>query len=188
MKAKSKFGDVCMAKIERSVHTKSGLKLGGVFIAECERDGKIIWREEVHNIATNEGLDAILDIMFHASTQITTWYLLLTDAAETAAAGMTYGTPVFSESSAYTEANRPAWGEGASSSQSMTNATAADFTSNATTTFYGAALVGGGTDADTKDDQAGGGTLYAYSEFPSERSVVSGDVVHLTYTLTSADN
>jgi hypothetical protein len=49
-------------------------------------------------------------------------------------------------------------------------------------------LVGGGTDANTKDDQAGGGTLWCSAQFATSKNVDSGDTIDLTYTLTSADD
>ena len=75
-----------------------------------------------------------------------------------------------------------------SEAQSMTNtASKATFTMNATKTIYGAALVGGGTDGNTKGDTAGGGTLYAGAKFSSSQAVVSSDVLQIVVTLTSAD-
>lgn len=169
------------------------LKLQGVGITslwewEHFRDGKLFDEWKDHNIVTDEGLDALLDIMFHASTQLTTWYVLIFETDTTPAAGTTYAVPVWTESAAYGEGTRPAYTEAAASSQSMTNsANKAVFTMNATKTIYGAGLVGGGTDADTKSDAAGGGTLYCASQFAAAKSVVNTDVLNVTITLTSAD-
>ena len=144
------------------------------------------WRER--NVVTNEGLDAILDIMFHGSTQITTWYLLIFESDTTPAAGTTYAVPVFTECTAYDEAGRPEFQEAAASGQSMTNsANKASFTISATKTLYGAALVGGGTDADTKGDAAGGGTMYCAAKFSASKPVEDDDVFKVTCTLTAAD-
>ena len=172
-----------------NVKERDGVKLGGIFNVECYRKGKLIWSEKVHNLVTDEGLNALLDIMFHADTQITTWYCLLVESDTSPAAGMTYATPTFTESTAYDEATRPEYEEAAASGKSMTNsANKATFTISATKTMYGAAIVGGGTDPNTKGDSAGGGTLYCYAQFSSSRSVIDDDVINLTYTLTSADD
>lgn len=165
------------------------VKLGGRFVVECFRGGVLLWKEDVHNLVTNQGLNHILDAVLHGSTQITTWYCCLIESDTNAAAGMTYAVPVYTESTAYDEATRPAYVEAAASSQSITNsANKAVFTISGTKTMYGASLVGGGTGGNTKGDAAGGGTLLCYAKFGSSRSVVDDDVINLTYTLSAADD
>jgi len=140
------------------------------------------------NICTDEGVNAILDIMFHASTQITTWYVLIFESNTTPAAGTTYAVPVFTESTAYDESTRPEYVEAAASSKSLTNsANKASFTINATKTIYGGALVGGGTDASTKADTAGGGTMFCASLFGASKSVIDDDIIRITITINGAD-
>jgi hypothetical protein len=165
-------------------------KLGGFFEVECnDKKGRLKWRERVHNIWTNEGLDHMLNVILHGSTQIGTWYCTMSETNTTPAAGMTYAAPSFTETQAYDEATRPVYNEAASSSQSITNAAnKAVFTINATKTLYGAGLKGGGSAATTKGDTAGGGTLLCYSLFTSPRSVVAADVVNLTYVVPGADD
>jgi hypothetical protein len=169
---------------------RSGAKFKGIFQIECrDKNGNLKWIEDICNLVTNEGLDAILDIMLHGSTQITPWYCLLVESDTAPAAGMTYATPTFTESTAYDEATRPEYEEAAASSQSITNsANKATFTINATKTMYGAAIVGGGSAPNTKGNTAGGGTLFCYAKFSSSRSVVDDDVINLTYTLSAADD
>lgn len=155
---------------------------------EHYRDGKLIDQWHETNICTDEGLNALLNIMFHASTQITTWYLLIFETDTTPAAGTTYAVPVFTECTAYTEGTRPEFVEAAASSKSLSNsANKADFTMNATKTIYGAALVGGGSAPTTKGNTAGGGTMYCASKFASSKAVESTDVLKVTCTLTASD-
>jgi hypothetical protein len=169
---------------------QEGLRIGGVYTLECySPSGELKWAEEVHNVCTDEGIDHMLDSTFHAATQITTWYCGIVESDTTAAAGMTYATPTFTECTAYAEGTRPEYEEAAASSKSITNsANKATFTINDTKTLYGAFICGGGTAASTKGNTAGGGTLFCYSKFASSRSVVSGDTVNLTYTLSGADS
>lgn len=205
VKAGASLGDRAIAQVIKRLHLRDGSRFGGVFTVECWRwhdaDGRrfrdsrgrferrLIWSEAVSNIVTNEELDHILNVEFHAATQITAWYCLLVESDTNPAAGMTYATPVFTECTAYDEATRPAFTEAAASSQSITNsANKAEFTISGTKTLYGAALVGGGTDADTKGDAAGGGTLACYAKFASSKNVEDDDVVQLTYTLSAADD
>lgn len=166
------------------------IRFGGRFLVECfDKSGNLKWKEDVHNIVTNEGLNALLNIMLHGSTQITTWYCLLFESDTTPAAGTTYATPVFTESTAYDESTRPAYNEAAASSQSITNsANKAVFTISGTKTMYGAALVGGGSAPSTKGDTAGGGTMFCAAKFSSARSVVDDDVINLTYSISAADD
>ena len=164
--------------------------VGGFFEVVCrDKHGHIKWRELSKNIITNEGLDAILDIMLHAATQITTWYVALVETDTSPAAGQTYAVPVYTECTAYDEANRQEYEEAAASSQSITNsANKATFTMNATKTIYGAALVGGGTGASTKGNTDGGGTLLCYAKFSASKSVEDDDTLEVTYTVSAADD
>jgi hypothetical protein len=176
--------------MKQLMDAKERAKFRGRFEVEChDKDGKFKWREDIHNIITNEGLDAILNIMLHAATQITTWYCALVETDTAPAAGMTYAVPVYTESTAYDEATRPAYVGAAASGQSITNsANKAVFTISGTKTMYGAALVGGGSAATTKADAAGGGTLLCYAKFGTARAVVDDDVINLSYTLSAADD
>lgn len=143
------------------------------------------WKSQ--NIVTLQGKNALNDIMFHAATQITAWFVAIFNTNTTCVNTMTYAVPVYTESSDYTEATRPAWVEGASSSQIITNtASRAVFTMNGTTTIYGCGLVGGGTSAATKSDVAGGGTLYSASKFDAAKSVVATNVLSVGISITQS--
>jgi hypothetical protein len=168
--------------------------LGKLFISskwhwEHWRDGKLIDRWVEQNVMVNEGVTYILDAALSGGSQISTFYLALFEDDHTPVVGNTYASPGYTESTAYDEANRPQWQEAGVSSLSLTNsANKASFTMNATKTIYGAALVGGGTDADTKGDTAGGGKLIAASQFTSgSKSVVDDDVLKVTCAVTGAD-
>ncbi len=169
---------------------KDAVKLQGNFKAECfDSEGRLKWVEETHNIVTNEGLNHILNAVLNAATQITTWYCTLAETNTSAAAGMTYAVPSYTETTAYDEATRPAYVEATSTAQSTTNsASPAVFTISATKTIYGASLVGGGSAATTKGNTAGGGTLLCYALFTTARSVLDNDVINLSYTLTMSDD
>ena len=194
---KSKFGDRFDAQIIRRD------ALSGLYLVESlwtvehlrrKAKGALYHWEPVappevsHNVCTDEGLNALLDIMFHGDTQIGTWYVLIFESDTTPAAGTTYATPVFTESTAYDEATRPAYDEAAASSKVMTNsASKATFTISDTKTIYGGALVGGGSTPSTKGDAAGGGVLFCASQFSTAKSVVDDDVLKVTVSITAAD-
>lgn len=168
---------------------KSKMKLKGTILVEVfDKKGKLISREEIKNIMTDEGLDATLDILLHASTQIDPWYCVIFESDTTPTGAETYAVPVYTELQAYDEGTRPEYVEAASSGQSITNsANKAVFTINATKTLYGAALVGNGSTPSTKGDVAGGGTLLCCGKFAVSQPVISGNIVNLTYTITAAD-
>jgi len=162
----------------------------GRFVVEHWRDGEKIGEYDMPNTIVNEGKNSLLDVMFHAATQITTWYLGLVNTGATIVVGDTYaqinGTNGWDEFTDYDEATRQEWTEGASSSQTITNATPIVFTISATGTVYGLFLVGGGTDPEVKDDAAGGGVLWAAAAFASgEVAVLDNDQLKVTYTVSA---
>lgn len=160
-----------------------GLKIGGVFHCEHVRNGEVIDAWEDHNLVVNEGLDALLNIMFHGSTQVTTWYLGLFEGNYTPVSTVTAATitSASTECTAYSETTRQDYVEAAASSQSITNsASKATFTFNATKTIYGAFLVSNSTKSGTT------GTLFSAARFSTSKSVVSSDQLLLTYTFTAS--
>lgn len=161
-------------------------QIGSIWAWEHWRDGKLIdsWAER--NLMAYEGLNHILDVTFSDATQITDWYIAIFEDDFTPASNNTYAVPHYTESTAYTEANRPGWQEGGVTARSITNsANKASFSINATKTIYGASLVGGGTGADTKGDAAGGGTLMCVSRFATGgKSVENGDTLKVTVTIS----
>lgn len=188
-KQKIKASAVADAYVERNISTVERVLMGSSWEWEHWRDGVMIDEWVENNICTDEGLNHVLDSAFSVATQITDWYVLIYSTDTTAVAGMTYASPQFTESTHYSEANRPAWQEGGVSAKVITNSgNKASFTMSTAETIYGSGIVGGGTGAATKGDSAGGGVLYNVSPFSSgSRSVVSSDVLKVTVALTIAD-
>lgn len=161
----------------------NALQVGGVWHGQHVRDGKIIDEWEDKNLVVNEGLDALLNIMFHGSTQITTWYVGVFEGNYTPVATVTAATitSASTESTAYDETTRVEYNEAAASSQSITNsANKATFTFNASKTIYGAFLVSASAKSATT------GTLFSAAAFSSAKSVVDNDQLLLTYTFTAS--
>lgn len=159
----------------------SALKLGGVFTYEHVRNGEIIDTWDSHNLVVNQGLNHVLDVALHGSTQTATWYIgvfegnyqpLATDTAATIVASST-------ECTAYTEGIRQIYNEAAAASQVTTNvASKATFTFNATKTIYGAFLSSVSTLSATT------GVLLAADKAGTAKSVTSGDQLLITYAIT----
>lgn len=145
------------------------------------RKGQVIGEYDFPNGITDVGMNALLDIMFHNSTQVATWYIgLIDNAGFTAlAAADTMGSHAgWAESTAYDEAARVTYAEDAASSRAITNSTTADFTINATATLKGIFI----TSNNTKGGSSG--TLWSTASFPSTVPVVDDDVIKITYTLS----
>jgi hypothetical protein len=162
---------------------QQGLVVGGVFQGQIVRDGKVLDEFEDHNLVVNEGLNHLLDVLLHGSTQVTTWYLGVFEGNYTPVATVTAATitSASTECTAYDETTRQQYNEAAASSQSTTNsANKATFTFNATKTVYGAFL------ASASAKSATTGTLFSAAAFSSSKSVVSGDQLLLTYTFTAS--
>jgi len=175
-----------VAQISEQIHVR------GRFQVEHWRGGELIGTYAIRNAIVNEGKNKLLNVMFHEVTAIATWYLLLVDGAgsPTLAAGDTYaqinGTNGWDEYVGYTESPRGEWTEGAAASQSITNASPVVFNMNASGSVYGLGVVGGGSAPSTKNDAAGGGTLWAAAQFTSGTvPVLNGDQLKVTYTVNA---
>ena len=142
-----------------------------------DKDGNIKWEEDNKNIIVTAGLNHILDVQFHATTQVTAWYIGLKGAGTPVAADTMASHGSWAELTGYA-GNRKEWTEGAASSGSMTNGSSVDFTINATATVAGAFLNTAATGTS--------GTLYGVVDFSSSRAVIDGDTLQVTVTVTAA--
>lgn len=165
--------------------SREKLRLGGRFkVQHFNKDGVLLNEFFADNGITNVGLNKILDDMFDgggAAAPSATWYIGLIDNAGFSAlanADTMASHSGWSESTAYTEANRVTWGVGAASSRSVTNATTVDFSINATVTINGIFVV----DQNTKGGTTG--TLWATASFSSAVSASNGDTLKITYTVS----
>lgn len=162
-----------------------------IWEVSCIRDGKELWQEIKENVVTNEGLNALLNVMFSGSTQLSTWFVALTEAG-TAGTNSTYASPTYTECTSYDEVTRPAFtastaGTAGTSLALISNAHAkAEFTISASKTLLGGALLGGA--AGTKGDTGAGKVLYCSSLFSTSRAVVDDDVILIQITLTAVDS
>lgn len=154
---------------------------GRLVVEHFNKDGDKIGQYEFPNGITDEGLNHILDTQFGAGTPVTTWYVGLIDNAgfsALAAADVMSSHAGWAETSAYTEANRVEWTEGAAASRSITNAATMDFSINATVTINGIFV----TSVNTKGGTTG--VLWATASFSSAVSATNGDTLKVTYTVS----
>lgn len=137
-------------------------------------DGTERWREEIENLVTTVGKTDIVDKYFKGSAYTAAWYLGLKGTGTVAAGDTLASHAGWSEVTPYT-GNRPAITFGTTSSGSNT-ATQVSISINATATVAGAfvASVNTGT----------AGMLYSAADFSASRSVVSGDTLNVTPTVS----
>lgn len=182
----------------RSTKVNSHLDPRGRFVVEHWRKGEKIAEYRFPNGITNQGKDHLLNVHFNSTTQVTEWYLGMIDDGETLAATDTYqninevgnGWDEFTDYTDPGEANsattRPSWTVGASSSQTVTNASAVVFDITATGTVSGLFLVGGIAAAQTKDDHAASGILWATALFTGgDVAVNDEDQLKVTYSVSA---
>jgi hypothetical protein len=159
----------------------SKIAVVGRYDGQIIRDGKVVdeWSDE--NLVVDEGLNSLLDVYLHGSTQLATWYLGLFEGNYTPIATVTAATiaSASTECSAYASATRPEWVEAAAAAKSITNsANRASFVFNATKTIYGAFLASNSTKSGTT------GVLFSAARFATAKNVESGDELLLTYTFS----
>lgn len=162
---------------------QSAFQIGGVFHVQCVGpDGLAKWEDDAPNGVTNEGLNKVLDVMFHATTPIGTWYIGLIDNAggTSLVAGDTLAAHGgWTEYTNYT-GNRHEWTEGAASSQSTTNSSTVDFVAaTAPGTVYGVFLCSAASGTS--------GTLWATAALSGGTQALSvGDTLQVTYTVSAS--
>jgi hypothetical protein len=157
-----------------------GLALTNIWTMTClDSSGNVKWSETKKNLITTEGLNHILNTQFHGGTQVSPWYIGLKGTGTVAAADTLASHAGWSEVTDY-DGNRKEWTEGAASSGSMTNSSSVDFSINGTATVAGAFLSSVATGTS--------GTLYGVVDFASSRSVLSGDTLQVTVTVTASSS
>lgn len=187
---KAKATDIAASGLVANTGASEGAKATGKYTVECyDKDGNLKWVAETPNLVVNVGLQYMAGTALTSTAQITTWYLGLygSGATNSPSAGDTMATHGgWTEVTAYSEANRPtasfAAATNANPSVVTNTASKAVFTINGTTTVGGAFL--------TSNNTKGGstGTLFSAADFsaPGDRSVVSGDILNVTYTFSLA--
>jgi hypothetical protein len=147
---------------------------------ECfDKDGNLKWTEDVTNLVTTAGGNDLIDKYFKGSAYTAAWVLGLAGAGTKAAADTMASHAAWSEITAYTgSTNRPSITFGTTSAKSNT-ATTVSYSINGTATVAGAFV------SNTAATSPGNtGIMYSVSDFSSSRSVVNGDTLNVTLTVT----
>lgn len=171
------------------LEVRRGLSLGGVTVCHHYRvecvgaDGTVKWVEEFDNLVMTSGLNKYLDATLKTGLASPAWYVGLVTgpgSGTTYAAGDTMASHAgWTESTAYSNATRPAFTPGTISGGSVDNsASKAVFTINGTATIAGAFMADNSTKGGTT------GTLLGAGDFATDRAVESGDTLNVTVTAT----
>lgn len=160
------------------------------WLAECWRpssDGStrrnLAWREEFDNLVVTAGLNKLLDATFKTGLATPAWYCGLVDNASFSSyvgADTMASHAGWVEATLYSNTQRPTWTPGSVSAGSVDNsASKAVFNVNSSGTVRGAFI------ADSSNKSSTTGTLYGEGDFSLARSVLIGDTINLTVTITA---
>lgn len=158
------------------------MKIGGFFTVECfGEDGQRKWKDEVHNLVVNQGLQHVLDVLFAGGAQINPWYIGLTDGSPTPAAGDTLASHAgWTEFDEYSD-DRKEFVDVRSGQVVSNTASRASFSINASGTVGGAFLAAAATGTSAV-------LLSVTALTGGDRSVANGDTVQVTYTFSATDD
>jgi len=146
-----------------------------LFEFECVgADGAVKWRESVRNLVTNGGKTDIIDKYLKGASYSAAWFVILAGTGTKAAGDTLASHAGWSEVTPYS-GNRPAitWGT-TSAGSNTSSATSISITGTATVAGAGTSSVNSGTS----------GILYNVADFSASRSVVNGDTLNVTITLS----
>jgi hypothetical protein len=143
---------------------------------ECfDKDGKLKWADSFENLVTTQGLNDIIDKYFKGAAYTAAWFLGLKGVGTPVVGDTLASHASWTELTGYT-GSRKAITFGTTAGGSNT-ATAVSFAINATQTVAGAFVgsVASGT----------AGTLYSAGDFAASRSVLNGDTLNVTLTVSA---
>ena len=160
--------------------TISELNMGTHYRVECYREDKLVWVEEVDNLVVNTGLKYVMDRAF-SNKEEEDWYIGLctdasvvyTDTAEDHQFVEFLGTTNIYRS----EATFVDGGEAGKSYTYIASDVQQMITES--TTLQGIFMTSG------KTKGSGDGILYGVASFPAPKSVLSGDALRITVTVSA---
>lgn len=185
---KAKSSDSVASNMSTTKGASEHVRGGGVFTVQChDADGNLKWEASKHNLVVNVGLQDMNAKYFTGSGYTAAWYIGLYGAAASnnpASTDTMASHAGWTEVTAYSQATRPVCTFGvpttADPSVATNSAAPATYNINGSTTIGGAFL----TTSNTKGGSSG--TLFSAADFqsPGDRTVVSGDILTVTYTFS----
>ena len=186
MKDLARKADRFEATVVNDASASGSVSVGGVFTVECyDAAGQLKWKDEFHNLVVNQGLKDMNDKYFTGSGYTAAWYigLINNSPSPTLAAGDTASSHAgWAEFTGYSQSNRPTLSFSASTTADpsvISTASAAAFSITSTATIYGAFVISNNTKSGTS------GVLFSEGAFAATRSVVNGDALNVSYSLSN---
>jgi len=164
---------------------KTQIKCKGQYILTAhDANGNFLWEEIVDNLITTAGLNYAVGVALAATSQLTSWFVMLISASPTLAAGDTASSHAgWTEVTGYSESTRQAWTPGAVSGGAVNNsASKAVFSINSSITVGGIGLISNSTKSGTT------GTLFSEVALAADRTLASGDTLTVQYSFSAADD
>lgn len=157
------------------------LSARGHYTVECrDADGQLVWSEDIKNLVTTVGKNAILDNHLSGANYTAAWYIGLISSASysaVAASDTMAAHPGWTEDTNYSQAARPTTSFSSAAGGSKSLAAGVVFTVSAPTTIKGCFLVADPTKGGTT------GTLYSAGLFTGgDQPVVAGNTLTVSYT------
>jgi hypothetical protein len=180
------IGDKIGATLTRGGPAVDELKIEGMFYVECiGEDGEVKWTEEFENVVTTQGKNSILDRYLGLAAAPTNQSVGLHTTVGNAAS--TYAAPspqVECVVGTYTARLAPAFS--AASAGAKTTSAAVSFPIVGTDTVAGCFVTQGPVGVMTRGDTAAAAAVLVSSGAfgGGSRSVINGDTLNVTYTLT----
>jgi hypothetical protein len=176
------ISDAATAGLNARHDAADHIGVSGVFKVVCHAaDGSVRWEDDLSNLVVTIGKNDLLNQYFRGSAYNAAFFVGLKAAGSISAAD-TMSSKSWTEITAYSNATRPAFTAAVPSAGSTNNsASPAVFNINGTATVGGCFIVTG-TGASTKG--ATTGTLFSATDFAVARSVLSGDTLTVTYTIS----
>jgi hypothetical protein len=151
----------------------------GAFKIVCHAsDGSVRWEAESPNLVVTVGKNDLLNQYFRGSAYTAGFFVGLKTAGSILATD-TMASKTWTEIVAYSNATRPAYTAAVASAGSTNNsASPAVFNINGTATVGGCFITTNNTKGGTT------GTLFSVADFAASRSVLSGDTLTVTYSIS----
>lgn len=173
------ISDAATAGLNARHDAADHIGVSGVFKVVCHAaDGSVRWEDDLSNLVVTVGKNDLLNQYFRGSAYTATFFVGLKVAGSISAAD-TMASKSWTEITAYSNATRPAFTAAVPSAGSTNNsASPAVFNINGTATVGGCFIVTNSTKGGTT------GTLFSATDFAVARSVLSGDTLTVTYTIS----
>lgn len=171
-----------MDKLLNGAHEALGLNVNWNFTLK-NKEGRVKWEEKIdHNLIVDQGINHLLNVVFHGETPVSPWYLGLKGVGTVAATDTLASHAGWVENTAYT-GNRKEFVEAESTEESITNSANKAvfvFTSDDQ-------VIDGGFLASVDNGTAG--ILFSAVQFTKgpKSDIDIGDTLEVTYTITAGN-